>query len=555
MVNTLEAKPSNHRFRLRHQTKAVASLLHEEFGIPFTFYDAETGLLISESETAEPDVPCYEPESVLALAAKSPKYVCPLEDGRYRLAVPLFERDEPFAIAVGVLSPLSHLQADRLQEQSRLEKWTNSVVQRLRIEPQIVPQNIGAASDKQAENAWNSVLMLDKLFRRLRVHKDRAKYRQKILDAAAEILNVQTVFWISPNDEEPVIGGEPCLSPWDCQQLAMLIVKGMNRDEIGVRVYNDVQDQPWASRCKNVSNLCVVAVNDSRLGGWAIAVNKRAARKSEVRDNPSTENHDESHALTPADIVPFRRSDAAALVPYLSLLGLYSSASHRYHTLKELMVGLARSLTASIDAKDEYTFGHSERVARISMELGSELGLDDDELNDIYLAGLLHDIGKIGVPDAVLRKPGALTPEETLQIQQHPVIGHKILSGLRPIAHLLPGVLYHHERYDGAGYPEGLKGEAIPMLARIIAVADGYDAMSSSRPYRQGMPLAKVEQILEKGAGTQWDANVIQAFFRRRQRIHAIRHHGVGESLRHALDAAIRENDDSKSGSSVATLA
>jgi HD-GYP domain-containing protein (c-di-GMP phosphodiesterase class II) len=119
---------------------------------------------------------------------------------------------------------------------------------------------------------------------------------------------------------------------------------------------------------------------------------------------------------------------------------------------------------------------------------------------------------------------------------------------------LLPGVLYHHERYDGAGYPEGLKGEAIPMLARIIAVADSYDAMSSSRPYRPGMPLERVDEILTKGAGTQWDKNVIEAFGRCRQRLHAIRQRGIGESLRCALDGVIRENDRGEQVSSVATV-
>jgi HD-GYP domain-containing protein (c-di-GMP phosphodiesterase class II) len=222
--------------------------------------------------------------------------------------------------------------------------------------------------------------------------------------------------------------------------------------------------------------------------------------------------------------------------------------------LKELMVGLARSLTASIDAKDEYTYGHSERVARVAMEIAAELGLDDDEQHDVYLTGLLHDIGKIGVADSVLQKPAPLTAEETLQIQKHVVIGHKILSGLHPISHLLPGVLHHHERYDGTGYPEGLRGDAIPMLARIIAVADSYDAMTSSRPYRPGMSLEQAEQILADGAGVQWDPLVIQAFLKRRQRIHAIRQRGLGDSLQCALDGALREDQFDKTGSSLTAM-
>ena len=129
----------------------------------------------------------------------------------------------------------------------------------------------------------------------------------------------------------------------------------------------------------------------------------------------------------------------------------------RYRYIKDVLVGLTRSLTAAIDAKDEYTYGHSERVARAAVELGRELGLREAEQSDIYLAGLLHDIGKIGIRDDVLTKRGPLTDEEFKHIQQHPVIGHRILADLQAIAHLLPGVLYHHERYDGRGYPEGLE--------------------------------------------------------------------------------------------------
>ena len=166
--------------------------------------------------------------------------------------------------------------------------------------------------------------------------------------------------------------------------------------------------------------------------------------------------------------------------------------------------------------------------------------MKEDELSDIYLAGLLHDIGKIGIRDDVLTKRGPLTDEEFKHIQQHVVIGHRILADLHAIAHLLPGVLYHHERYDGAGYPEGLKGDGIPLLARILAVADSFDAMNTSRPYRTAMPPERVDQILREGAGTQWDPLVIDAYVRCRERLAAIRQRGLGESLRDALDGALR---------------
>jgi HD-GYP domain-containing protein (c-di-GMP phosphodiesterase class II) len=228
-------------------------------------------------------------------------------------------------------------------------------------------------------------------------------------------------------------------------------------------------------------------------------------------------------------------------MPFASLLGLLVRASGRYLHIKDLLVGLTRALTAAIDAKDSYTYGHSERVARAAVELGRELGLQEDERSDIYLAGLLHDIGKIGIRDEVLTKRGPLTDDEFQHIQQHPVIGHRILCGLHAIDHLLPGVLYHHERHDGKGYPEGLRGDATPLLARILAVADSFDAMTTSRPYRTAMPPERVDQVLREGAGTQWDPLVIDAYLRCRDRLMAIRQRGLGESLRDALDGALRQ--------------
>ena len=246
-----------------------------------------------------------------------------------------------------------------------------------------------------------------------------------------------------------------------------------------------------------------------------------------------------------ANRLAFRRGDVALLTPFVGLLQLHVRSSERYQSLKELLVGLTRSLTAALDAKDSYTYGHSERVARIAVELGRELGMQPDELSDIYLAGLLHDVGKIGVRDAVLAKTEPLTPEEFDHIKQHVTTGYAILSDLRPIRNLLPGVLYHHERYDGKGYPDGLAGEDIPLLACILAVADAYDAMSTTRPYRDAMPCRKVEEILLDGGGKQWDQRIIDAFTRCRQKIHTIRQRGVGDSLQAALDGALRVDQSS----------
>ncbi len=181
---------------------------------------------------------------------------------------------------------------------------------------------------------------------------------------------------------------------------------------------------------------------------------------------------------------------------------------------ESLMMGLLHSMVAAVDAKDAYTCGHSVRVALFARRLASEAGLDETAAERVYLAGLLHDVGKIGVDDAVLRKPGKLTDEEFAQIKRHPEIGHVILGGIPQIQDVLPGVLYHHERFDGRGYPQKLAGDAIPLLGRIMCIADSFDAMTSSRTYRTAMSVEEAMQEIRRCGGTQFDPRLAELFCR-----------------------------------------
>ncbi len=147
------------------------------------------------------------------------------------------------------------------------------------------------------------------------------------------------------------------------------------------------------------------------------------------------------------------------------------------------------------------------------------MNLPPADVEAIHISGLLHDIGKIGIPDHVLLKPGRLSPEEFEIIKRHPSIGYNILSQISVLSSVLPGVLYHHESVDGRGYPHGLKGAGIPLMARILAVSDAFDAMTSTRSYRPKMPMKKACGILKENAGIQWDAEVVEAFFRMRSRV------------------------------------
>ncbi len=198
----------------------------------------------------------------------------------------------------------------------------------------------------------------------------------------------------------------------------------------------------------------------------------------------------------------------------------------------DLMVSTVRTLVTTLEAKDEYTWGHSERVATYGRLISEELGLSAADTDRVYLTGLLHDVGKVGVPDAILQKPGALTSEEFRQIKQHPEIGWQMLQGLAPLTGVLNGVLHHHERMDGGGYPDGLEGEDIPFDGRILAVADAYDAMTSPRSFRSSLDQPQAETVLRNGAGVQWDANVISAMFRAMPHIARVRQTQRQHSLR-----------------------
>ena len=201
--------------------------------------------------------------------------------------------------------------------------------------------------------------------------------------------------------------------------------------------------------------------------------------------------------------------DAAA-----GYLGVLLENAGLYEDQQAMFLGTLEALTMSIDAKDPYTCGHSERVAYLAAQLSLEVGYSKDQAERIRIAGLVHDVGKIGVPEAVLCKPGRLTEAEFDLIKKHPEIGHQILRDIPLLGDVLPGVLYHHERFDGKGYPHRRAGDSIPLMARIIGLVDAFDAMSSNRTYRAAMNREKVLDEIRKGAGTQFDPALAEAFLR-----------------------------------------
>ncbi len=180
--------------------------------------------------------------------------------------------------------------------------------------------------------------------------------------------------------------------------------------------------------------------------------------------------------------------------------------------LQDGSLATIQALAAAVDAKDAYTQGHSARVAHYACDLARYIGLSEDEIDLIHVTALLHDVGKIGIPDSILKKQAPLDPEERAIMETHPVLGETIVKKAPQLSATLPGVRYHHERWDGKGYPDGLAGESIPFIARILAIADTFDAMTSDRPYRKGLPIEVALQEIQKGAGTQFDPHLAPLF-------------------------------------------
>ncbi|KDR96434.1 HD-GYP domain, c-di-GMP phosphodiesterase class II (or its inactivated variant) [Peptoclostridium litorale DSM 5388] len=183
-----------------------------------------------------------------------------------------------------------------------------------------------------------------------------------------------------------------------------------------------------------------------------------------------------------------------------------------YKEMKNTYFETIHALASSIDAKDPYTRGHSHRVTEYSVEIGKEMNLRDDELERLEYMAVLHDIGKIGIRDSILNKTAPLNDEEYEVIKDHPLIGAKILESSKSLKMLINGVKYHHEKYDGTGYGEGLKGREIPLGARIIAVADAYDAMTTDRPYRKGLSHEISMEEINKFSGRQFDPEIVRHF-------------------------------------------
>jgi HD-GYP domain-containing protein (c-di-GMP phosphodiesterase class II) len=281
--------------------------------------------------------------------------------------------------------------------------------------------------------------------------------------------------------------------PFDERGLARLCQRCDRRDWSRPFVKNRLGGTPLERELPNLRNFVLCSIGDpGQQFGWLI------------------------HCNAPRE---FGSVQASLLQSIARILGTHMRNRELFQQNEDLVMSFVRSMVSTIDAKDAYTRGHSERVALVAKCICEEMGLSTNEIEDVHLSGLLHDIGKVGVDDRILRKETRLNDDEFEQIKKHPEIGCHILAGLSNLERVFPGVRSHHESFDGRGYPDGLQGTAIPLMARIISVADSYDAMGSDRPYRTGLPLERIEAIFRENTGPQWDPQVITAYFAARARI------------------------------------
>ncbi len=364
---------------------------------------------------------------------------------------------------------------------------------------------------------YEELVLLYNLSTNMKVTRSNATYLQLAVDQLLQLIDVEGIAILlkrnvhgQPDYILTAGAGYVTIDPEMTELLEQRLIEELKGGQEAI-LDSDV-DSPhkyeWPERVKNI--MAVPLQNKDKLFGIMLATNRR--QKSD-----------------------FDSIDLKLFTSVANQCATFVENDRLFSDLKELFIGSLKSLTNSIDAKDQYTRGHSERVAFISRWIAEKYSekheLDEDQIHRIYLAGLLHDIGKIGVSEDVLRKTGKLDSDEMQQIKTHPRIGADILNDITQMRHVVPGVLCHHERPDGKGYPKGLTNDEIPLIAKIINLADSFDAMTSRRTYRDAMSIKRALEEVRKGVGTQFDSEVANVFLNSDiQKLWNIIHDGFIES-------------------------
>jgi len=511
----------------------LKSLLERTYGVEFTILDGASGELLHAAPGQPPRDWDARAEMCREVARRGTPEFLDDEDPLLTLALPLTDGqgNETLAVATFLTRPVAEaedlssvakqlaMQPEGVRQWARgqqpwsadsLKRISDLVLDHARARDRLkLLQDEATSLSINLASTYEEISLLHRLTQNLKLSKSdedlaqvALEWMQEVVPAAGLAIQLAPV----PRADKSTLHtarNQPMLltrgnCPINAVQLSELIehlVCGLPQRPIVVN--RSVTSQPgWP--CPQVRQMIAVALAEGEnVFGWLVALNH-------------------------AEDGEFGTVEASLLSSVAAILGIHSGNIELYRQQSDLLAGIVRALVSAIDAKDPCTRGHSDRVARVAVRLAEELHCDAQTIETLYLAGLLHDIGKIGIDDSVLRKAGKLSEAEYEHIKQHVQIGHHILRDLTKLEEVLPVVMHHHEWWDGGGYPHQLGSQRIPLAARIVAVADAFDAMTSDRPYRRGMSEGRVDEILRAGAGKQWDPQVIDAFFRVREEIRQI---------------------------------
>ncbi|MBI3863890.1 MAG: HD-GYP domain-containing protein [Planctomycetia bacterium] len=533
---TRVAERSNEATQSSPELNALAELL----GVPVTCYDLRYGCAVAS--TADRRLPVIPPELMWHCVQSGESRVQADESGLICFSLPFAAAETGSQVAVGYLLSRRDARPQELVLAAAEQGWAAAELDgHLRnlacCDPEIFRRHAALAAAatqrrvaeateaadrnriaRQLECTYEEINLLHTLTQHMHVSHSPREIAELSLSRLATVIQAEGhAVWLDDDRDGRLFLIQGHL-PFDEIGMARLVARFDGHDWPLPLLRNRVAGTLLGGDFPGLRNFVLVPIADrNRRFGWICSCNRR----------------DDD----------FGTVQASLLASVASILGTHQRNLELFQQREGLLLAFVRSLVSTLDAKDAYTRGHSERVALIARSLGLQLGLPAGDLHDIYVSGLLHDIGKIGVDDQILRKVGPLTREELDQIKRHPVIGYNILAGLKNLQSVLPGVRHHHEAYRGQGYPDALQGEAIPLMARIIAVADSYDAMTSDRSYRAGLSLERLEEILREGAGVQWDPGVVDAYFAIRDEVRSICSN-YSPSMGTLLDAPVIDLDD-----------
>jgi len=359
---------------------------------------------------------------------------------------------------------------------------------------------------------YEELVLLHKLSANMKVTESNCNYLQMACDSLTDIVPVEGIAILTERDID--------------EQKQLVITAGTGLINIDRRMSDILKDRLEEQVQQGRESLLDSEVDSPFKYTWPESVKNIIAvplfGKDKTRSDLATSQQANHRiiglmvAVNRTGRADFDSIDAKLFNSVANGCAVFIENGNLFNDLKELFIGSLKALTSSIDAKDQYTRGHSERVAFVARWIAKQLvkneNIEQELIHRTYLAGLLHDIGKMGVEESVLRKKGRLTDKEFCRIKEHPSIGAGILGGIKQMRNIVPGILSHHEWYNGTGYPNGLAGEQIPLIAKIISLADSFDAMTSKRTYRDALTVEQAMTEIEKGLGTQFDEKLGRLF-------------------------------------------